>query len=94
MGNIYVGDEIAIVLDATVDVSAATGCVILVLDPMGNAKSWTATPSGTTLTYVTSAADLPVPGKYRLHAQFDLGGATRLGEETSITVHELFGGVA
>lgn len=93
MAKNYVGDAgLAVVLDTGVDLTAATGCVILVQNPDGTETTWAATVDGTKLVHATVAEDLSLPGVYRLHAAFTLGGWSGLGEVTKMTIYERFGG--
>lgn len=95
MGKNYVGDVgLAVELDTGVDLAGATGCTILVRQPDGEEVEWSAAVSGTKLVHVTASGDLPLPGVYRLHAAFTLGGWSGLGECATLTIYDKFGGCA
>lgn len=98
MAKYYVGQVVTIDLDTEIsDLSQAAAPVLRAIAPDGTVAEWTATVEGSKLVYTTkaaegeSAADLHMPGRWRLQAVPNIPGAEAPGETVVLNVYALGG---
>lgn len=89
--KVYVGDTgTAIKLDTEAVLSGATALSIMALKPDGTTVEWPATAVDTSVQRLTAAADLDVPGTWRLQAKVVNPSGEWLGETVKLKVYPAF----
>jgi len=90
MAKIYAGDDgTRVILNMGADMSLASAITIQVKNPLGVISSWPAVVGAdkNTIEHITSSADIPLAGKYKLQAHLTLPGWTGMGDVTTLKVY-------
>lgn len=91
MTKTYVGDTGTVIeLDTGVSLAGASALSIEAAKPGGTTVSWTATATGTSVSYTTQAGDLDTAGWWVLQARATIGSGTWLGESVRFKVWPAF----
>lgn len=89
MGQLFTNTgQLTIYLDTGIDLTSATVTKIKYIKPNGVTGEWTATVSGTALTYDVSNTDIDVSGTWQFQAYIEIGGEIGRGEIVTQTFNK------